>query len=99
MLSDQHRRELAAIERHLIAEDPALAHLLARWPSSRRLRVPARAVWAAIGFVTVLAGAAGLGSVLIPIGVVVLLGSVALSPLTGPLARHGPPGAWGRRPR
>lgn len=92
MLTQRERRELAAIEAMLTAEDPHLAEALRGACASTR-QVVQRTALALFGFAAVVAGACGLGPLLYLVGILGLLAASAPEQVLGQVLGH-----WARWP-
>ncbi len=97
MLSEHQRRELAAIEHRLNAEDPELARMLSSALPASRPVLAARVLGSLpgtlmiFGTLMVLAGAVGLGVVAVVLGLIVLVVAAAFM-APGPLRTWAAPG-------
>jgi hypothetical protein len=97
MLTEQQRRQLAAIEHRLNAEDPELARMLSSALPASRPVLAARVLGSSpgalmiFGVLMVLAGAVGLGAAAVVLGlIVVVMAAAFMAP--GPLRTWAAPG-------
>jgi hypothetical protein len=97
MLTERQRRELAAIEHRISAENPELAQMLSFGRLASRPVLAARVLgsprlrWMIFGTLMVLAGAVGLGMVAVVLGLIVLV--VAAAFMAPGRCAPGPPRA------